>query len=213
MALLVGLSALSFLLMLVSFRLYVVLKAGRNCPFRAKESFAVVIVAGSGGHTSEVLRLTGSLSSAFSPRYYVVADTDRMSEEKISTFENSRGESTSQFSICQIPRSREVHQSWSSSVVSTLKSFCSSLPLMFRIRPDMVLCNGPGTCVPLCVAALLLGILGIKKVVIVYVESVCRVHTLSLTGKILYSLSDYFFVQWPSLRDKYPKSIFLGRIV
>lgn len=85
---------------------------------------------------------------------------------------------------------------------------CLSIFVLFQ-----VLCNGPGTCVPLCVAALLLGILGIKKVVIVYVESVCRVHTLSLTGKILYSLSDYFFVQWPSLRDKYPKSIFLGRIV
>lgn len=78
---------------------------------------------------------------------------------------------------------------------------------------SQVLCNGPGTCVPLCVAGLLLGILGIKKVQIVYVESICRVQTLSLTGKILYLLSDYFFVQWPSLRDKYPKAIFLGRIV
>lgn len=88
-----------------------------------------------------------------------------------------------------------------------------SLPLVFRLRPDMVLCNGPGTCVPLCVAGLLLGILGMKKVLIVYVESICRVQTLSLTGKILYPISDYFFVQWSSLRDKYPKSIFLGRIV
>ncbi|XP_049421795.1 UDP-N-acetylglucosamine transferase subunit ALG14 homolog isoform X1 [Epinephelus fuscoguttatus] len=80
-------------------------------------------------------------------------------------------------------------------------------------RTDQVLCNGPGTCVPLCVAGLLLGILGMKKVLIVYVESICRVQTLSLTGKILYPISDYFFVQWPCLRDKYPKSIFLGRIV
>lgn len=76
-----------------------------------------------------------------------------------------------------------------------------------------VLCNGPGTCIPLCVAGLLLGILGIKKVLIVYAESICRVQTLSLTGKILYPVSDYFFVQWSSLRDKYPKSIFLGRMV
>lgn len=76
-----------------------------------------------------------------------------------------------------------------------------------------VLCNGPGTCVPLCVAGLLLGILGMKKVLIVYVESICRVQTLSLTGKILYPVSDYFFVQWASLRDKYRKCIFLGRIV
>lgn len=86
----------------------------------------------------------------------------------------------------------------------------SFLPLCVLFQ---VLCNGPGTCVPLCVAGLLLGILGMKKVLIVYVESICRVHSLSLSGKILYPISDYFFVQWSSLRDKYPKSIFLGRIV
>ncbi|CAF92638.1 unnamed protein product [Tetraodon nigroviridis] len=213
MALLAAVVVVVLLLLLVFIRLYLVFKAGRNDPFRGKDSFTIVIVAGSGGHTSEILRLAGSLSSSFCPRYYVVADTDRMSEEKISTFENSRGEPKHQFTICRIPRSREVRQAWSSSVISTFTSFCSSVPLMFTIRPDVVLCNGPGTCLPLCVAALLLGLLGLKKVVLVYVESVCRVQTLSLTGRILYRLSDYFFVQWPSLRDKYPKSIFLGRIV
>jgi len=76
-----------------------------------------------------------------------------------------------------------------------------------------VLCNGPGTCVPLCAAGLLLGVLGLRKVLLVYVESVCRVETLSLSGKILYPVADYFFVQWPTLRDKYPQSIFLGRVV
>lgn len=84
---------------------------------------------------------------------------------------------------------------------------------MFVLLLFQVLCNGPGTCIPLCVAGLLLGILGMKKVLIVYVESICRVQTLSLTGKILYLISDYFFVQWSSLRDRYPKSIFLGRTV
>ncbi|KAB0362875.1 hypothetical protein FD754_007031 [Muntiacus muntjak] len=76
-----------------------------------------------------------------------------------------------------------------------------------------VLCNGPGTCVPICISALLLGILGIKKVIIVYVESICRVEHLSLSGKILFHLSDYFIVQWPTLKEKYPKSVYLGRIV
>lgn len=76
-----------------------------------------------------------------------------------------------------------------------------------------VLCNGPGTCVPLCAAGLLLGILGLKRVVLVYVESICRVETLSLSGKILYHLADYFFVQWSSLKTKYPKAIYMGRVV
>lgn len=104
----------------------------------------------------------------------------------------------------------------------SLEKTCVSFPgnvltplllFVFVLLLFQVLCNGPGTCVPLCLAGLLLGILRMKKVLIVYVESICRVQTLSLTGKILYPISDYFFVQWSSLRDKYPKSIFLGRIV
>uniref|UniRef100_A0AAQ4S4V4 UDP-N-acetylglucosamine transferase subunit ALG14 n=1 Tax=Gasterosteus aculeatus aculeatus TaxID=481459 RepID=A0AAQ4S4V4_GASAC len=168
-----------------------------------------------GGHTTEILRLVHSLSAAYTPRHYVIADSDRMSEEKICALERSKRapDGEPQFTICRIPRSREVHQSWSSSLISSLRALRYSLPLVFRLRPDVVLCNGPGTCVPLCVAGLLLGILGMKKVLIVYVESICRVETLSLTGKILYPVSDYFFVQWSSLRDKYPKSIFLGRLV
>lgn len=194
-------------------RLYFVVNTGFQPG--TKGSVAVLVVAGSGGHTTEILRLMECLSAAYTPRHYVIADTDRMSEEKIHNFESSKklSDSVSQFTICRIPRSREVHQSWSSSVISTLSALWYSLPLVFRLRPDMVLCNGPGTCVPLCVSGLLLGILGMKKVLIVYVESICRVQTLSLTGMILYPISDYFFVQWSCLRDKYPKSIFLGRIV
>ncbi|XP_036935465.1 UDP-N-acetylglucosamine transferase subunit ALG14 homolog isoform X1 [Acanthopagrus latus] len=216
MAVLVG-AVLAVLLTCLLFliRLYIVLKSGPNYKPGTKGSVAVLIVAGSGGHTSEILRVMECLSAAYTPRHYVIADTDRMSEEKICTLENLNRHSDRdpQFTICRIPRSREVHQSWSSSVISTLNALRFSLPLVFRLRPDMVLCNGPGTCVPLCAAGLLLGILGMKKVLIVYVESICRVQTLSLTGKILYPISDYFFVQWASLRDKYPKSIFLGRIV
>ncbi|XP_068919481.1 UDP-N-acetylglucosamine transferase subunit ALG14 isoform X1 [Petaurus breviceps papuanus] len=186
--------------------------------FRKEEcpvSVRVLVVAGSGGHTTEILRLLGSLSKDYNPRHYVLADTDKMSAVKIRLFEEKRAErdSESLYTTHRIPRSREVQQSWSSSVFTTLYAMCYSLPLTFRLKPDLVLCNGPGTCIPICASALLLRILGIKKVIIVYVESICRVETLSLSGKILYHFSDYFFVQWPTLKGKYPKSVYLGRIV
>ncbi|XP_068160172.1 UDP-N-acetylglucosamine transferase subunit ALG14 isoform X2 [Antennarius striatus] len=117
-------------------RLYTVVKSGsRHLPGK-KGPVSVVVVAGSGGHTSEILRLMECLSAAYTPRHYVIAETDRMSEEKICVFERSR-QSQSQFTICRIPRSREVHQSWSSSVISTLKSLHYCVPLVFRIRPDV----------------------------------------------------------------------------
>ncbi|NWS65940.1 ALG14 transferase, partial [Crotophaga sulcirostris] len=168
-----------------------------------------------GGHTTEILRLLSCLSESYSPRHYIFADSDNMSEAKIRSFEQKRSEtfSNSQFTLHRIPRSREVRQSWTSSVVTTLYSILYSLPLTYKLKPDLILCNGPGTCVPVCISALLLGLLGIKRAIIVYVESICRVETLSLSGKILYYFSDYFIVQWPNLKEKYPKSVYLGRIV
>ncbi|XP_036045181.1 UDP-N-acetylglucosamine transferase subunit ALG14 homolog isoform X2 [Onychomys torridus] len=191
-------------------RLWAVLQFHHVTP---RESLGLLIVAGSGGHTTEMLRLVGSLSRAYSPRHYVIAESDGMSASKIHSFERSRAERDStaecpQYHLHRIPRSREVQQSWLSSIVTTLHSMRFSFPLVHQ-----VLCNGPGTCVPICVSALLLGILGIKKVIIVYVESICRVETLSLSGKILRHLSDFFIVQWPTLKEKYPKSVYLGRIV
>ncbi|XP_028825493.1 UDP-N-acetylglucosamine transferase subunit ALG14 [Denticeps clupeoides] len=193
-------------------RFYIVLRNGSDCKPGRKGCVSLLVVAGSGGHTAEILRLVASLSQSYSPRHYVLADTDRMSEEKIHTFESSR-EEKSVFTIHRIPRSREVRQSWSSSVISTLYALLYSIPLVFRLRPDVVLCNGPGTCVPLCAGGLLLGVLGVKRVLIVYVESICRVESLSLSGKLLYPVADYFFVQWENLKAKYPRSIYLGRIV
>uniref|UniRef100_A0A8D0KXX8 UDP-N-acetylglucosamine transferase subunit ALG14 n=1 Tax=Strix occidentalis caurina TaxID=311401 RepID=A0A8D0KXX8_STROC len=172
-----------------------------------------------GGHTTEILRLLSCLSESYSPRHYIFADSDKMSEAKIRSFEQKRKNNNSaycalfQFTLDRIPRSREVRQSWTSSVVTTLYSILYSLPLTYKLKPDLILCNGPGTCVPVCISALLLGLLGIKRAIIVYVESICRVETLSLSGKILYYFSDYFIVQWPDLKEKYPKSVYLGRIV
>ncbi|XP_050634326.1 UDP-N-acetylglucosamine transferase subunit ALG14 homolog isoform X1 [Macaca thibetana thibetana] len=196
-------------------RIWVVL---RSKDFTPRESLSILVVAGSGGHTTEILRLLGSLSNAYSPRHYVIADTDEMSANKINSFELDRADRDpsnmyTKYYIHRIPRSREVRQSWPSTVFTTLHSMWLSFPLIHQVKPDLVLCNGPGTCVPICVSALLLGILGIKKVIIVYVESICRVETLSLSGKILFHLSDYFIVQWPALKEKYPQSVYLGRIV
>ena len=52
-----------------------------------------VLLSSLGGHTTEILRLTGALSLKYSPRCYVVANTDNMSETKIASFESSRKDS------------------------------------------------------------------------------------------------------------------------
>jgi beta-1,4-N-acetylglucosaminyltransferase len=48
---------------------------------------------------------------------------------------------------------------------------------------------------------------------VIYVESFARTQTLSLTGRILYPVVDCFVVQWPALREKYPRAIYSGILV
>ncbi|XP_019057433.1 PREDICTED: UDP-N-acetylglucosamine transferase subunit ALG14 homolog [Tarenaya hassleriana] len=197
--------------------LYVIYCCGKPLRRGASQSFTTLIVLGSGGHTAEMLSLLSVLQKdRFKPRFYVAAATDNMSIQKARAFEDSFvekpgvKETSSQF--MQIYRSREVGQSYVTSVWTTLVAIVHALWLMIRIRPEVVLCNGPGTCIPLCVIAFLFKVLGIRWSSIFYVESVARVKKLSLSGLLLYKLrmADQFFVQWPHLQRKYPRARYVG---
>uniref|UniRef100_H2Z789 UDP-N-acetylglucosamine transferase subunit ALG14 n=1 Tax=Ciona savignyi TaxID=51511 RepID=H2Z789_CIOSA len=169
----------------------------------------ILAIAGSGGHTTELIRLLSSLPSATLERHYAVADTDRMSIKKITEFE-SKLSSKSKYFTYVIPRSREVAQSWLSTVFTTLFSFVYCIPVILKSKPDILLCNGPGTCIPICIAALIFKFLGFCRGEIIFVESICRVTSMSMSGKIIYPFSTKFFIQWPHLLTSYPKAIYLG---
>lgn len=182
---------------------------------RRKKPVKTMIVLGSGGHTTEMTKLVECLSDGYSPRHYIVANTDAFSKDKALALEKHRVDNKriSQYCMSVIPRSREVKQSWASTVFSTLFSLVHSTRIVLTDRPDLLLCNGPGTCVPLCIAAFLSRVFFIKEVKIVFVESICRVNSLSLSGLLLYPVADEFVVQWPQLKDKYPLVRYLGRVI
>ena len=52
-----------------------------------------------------------------------------------------------------------------------------------------------------------------RPVHVTFVESVCRVRSLSLSGQILYRLADDVIVQWPELLQRYPRALYMGRLV
>ena len=180
----------------------------------------LLTVAGSGGHTAELLQLLSAATSSapssnvprvnYSPRHYIVADTDHMSQDKIEQFEKERGATVV---ISKIPRAREVGQSYLTSVLTTLYSQLLCVPHVLRARPDLLLVNGPGTCIPVCVMVFVLRVLGLCKGRIVYVESICRVETVSLSAKILVWFADHVLVQWPQLAEKTFRCRYIGRLV
>ncbi|XP_050368311.1 uncharacterized protein LOC126786510 [Argentina anserina] len=200
--------------------LYVLCRTGkplntRGSPGSAPPSLSTLIILGSGGHTAEMLNLLSVLQKdRFYPRFYIAAATDNMSLQKAHLLEETEGkvEGIIGSRFMQIYRSREVGQSYITSVLTTSIAIGHALWLMLRIRPQVILCNGPGTCVPLCVIAFLFKVVGIRWSSVFYIESIARVQRLSLSGLLLYKLriADQFFVQWPQLQRKYPRAHYLG---
>jgi len=85
------------------------------------------------------------------------------------------------------------------SLCSCLAAVAIALPSCHFSLLSQLLCNGPGTCVPLCFAAFLARVLLFRPCSVVFIESFCRVQSLSLSGLLLYPFVDEFVVQWPQL--------------
>jgi beta-1,4-N-acetylglucosaminyltransferase len=216
------LSSVAFVVILILIRvLHVIYCSGRPLNKRASKPVSTLIILGSGGHTAEMLNLLAVLQKdRFNPRFYIAAATDNMSLQKAMLLENSLASEsgtdvadTAQF--MKIYRSREVGQSYITSVWTTLIATAHALWLMIKIRPEVILCNGPGTCIPLCIIAFIFKVLGIRWSSIFYVESIARVRRLSLSGLLLYKLwmADQLFVQWPQLQQQYPRATYVGRLM
>jgi beta-1,4-N-acetylglucosaminyltransferase len=178
---------------------------------RGRSGANTLVVLGSGGHTGEMCVLLKALDVSYAPLAFVAASSDATSVASATASQVVPPGSI----IHRIPRSREVGQTYISSVFSSARSAVAALSLVARLRPRLVLCNGPGTCLPVCAAAWLLACLGVCNTRVCFVESVCRVKTLSLTGRLLYHsrFADKVLVQWPQLLEKYPRATYVGMLM
>lgn len=206
------------LVSVLCFRVFYVLnnRCSRLIKDRKCRSVKTLVVIGSGGHTTEMLRIVKHLNPVwYSPRIYILAKGDTTSESKILYVEkqlSNENKTSSSFVLERIPRSREVGQSYITSIFTTLYSILACIPVMLKVRPKFILCNGPGTCIPICAIAFLMKVFYVTDTTIIFIESICRVKTLSLSGKILLFFADAVFVQWPQLQTFYKQSKYLGRL-
>jgi beta-1,4-N-acetylglucosaminyltransferase len=81
-----------------------------------------------------------------------------------------------------------------------------SLVVVIRQRPDVVITTGAGIVVFFCVFAKLFG------AKLIFIESMARVESPTLTARMLYPFTDLFFVQWPGLLKYFPKAQYVGRL-
>jgi UDP-N-acetylglucosamine:LPS N-acetylglucosamine transferase len=93
----------------------------------------------------------------------------------------------------------------------SLKNMVLNTGLAWRLlrkrRPEAILCTGAGLAVPFFAIGRLLGIR------LVYVESVTRTESLSLSGRLVYPLAHRFFVQWPRVAERYRRAEYAGAIL
>nr|XP_027068915.1 UDP-N-acetylglucosamine transferase subunit ALG14-like isoform X2 [Coffea arabica] len=163
---LVLLSIIGFITLILIRVLYIIHRSSQPRSASSQQKpLSTLIVLGSGGHTAEMINLLNVLQkNSFTPRYYIAAATDNMSLQKAQVLESSwlnEGgvEEVGSAKFMQIYRSREVGQSYITSVGTTLIALAHALWLMIKIRPHVILCNGPETCIPLCAIAFIFKVL------------------------------------------------------
>jgi beta-1,4-N-acetylglucosaminyltransferase len=93
----------------------------------------------------------------------------------------------------------------------SLKMAFRNLAVAWRLirshRPEAILSTGAGIAVPFFLVGKLL------RVRLVYVESVTRTESISLSGRLLYPLADRFFTQWPGSAKQRRRAEYAGAIL
>lgn len=84
-----------------------------------------------------------------------------------------------------------------------LKLFCTAYRILKKEKPDCYISTGALISIPV----LLLGKLQGKK--IIFIETLARVVSPSLSGRIAYCFADVFVVYWESLLKYYPKAYYI----
>lgn len=92
-------------------------------------------------------------------------------------------------------------------IKNLIKNFFLAKKIIKEENPDVIVSTGAGVAVPFLIVGKLYG----KRVI--YIECLTRIHTLSLTGKLVYFICDHFLVSWPELAKKYKKCKYAGGII
>jgi beta-1,4-N-acetylglucosaminyltransferase len=87
-----------------------------------------------------------------------------------------------------------------------LWNIVEAIRIFRRERPTHLISTGAGLAVPLALVARLFG------VKVMFIETFAAIEKPTLTGRILYWLSDRFVYQWPSLARFYPSAQYAGTI-
>lgn len=146
----------------------------------------ICLVGSSGGHLQHLLMLNEFWSKH--ERYWV-------------TFKKTDAESAlkdEKVAWCYYPTNRNL---W-----NLVRNTGLAIKSLIKEKPDVIISSGAAVAIPFFYIGKLL------KIKLVYIEVYDRIDSPTLTGKLVYPITDKFIIQWEEQRKFYPKAINLGGI-
>lgn len=147
----------------------------------------ICLVGSSGGHLTHLYMLEPFWKDK--ERFWVTFDK----EDARSLLEGERVYN------CYFPTNRNLK--------NLIRNTFVAFKTLKKERPDLIVSSGAAVAVPFFYIGKLF-----FKVKCVYIEVFDRIDKPTMTGKMVYPITDKFFVQWDEMKSVYPKSINLGSI-
>ena len=151
----------------------------------------VLFISSTGGHLNELMNL------------------EPLFKNYDFTILTERGKTTEYLMEKYNGRIHYVPYSTRSKIISYILKYIfviiKSFFLFIKIRPDVIVSTGTHTAVPICYFSKIFG----KK--IIYIETYANITRKTITGKILYPISNLFIVHWKSMKELYPNAVCLEK--
>ena len=141
-----------------------------------------------GGHYAQLMQLSGLMKETKS---FIVT-------ENIGKYKDKPGEV---YYIKQVNRKEKDFMPLM--IVNQFKS----LYILIKERPDVIIQTGVLATIPLCILGKYL-----FRTKLIYIESFAKTRQPNATGRLMYKMADYFFVQHESMIQIYPDAIYEGGI-
>lgn len=150
------------------------------------DDLKICLVGSSGGHLTHLYKLKDFYENK--ERFWVTFDkadaNSLLKDEK--------------FYKCYYPTNRNLK--------NLIKNTFLAFKILRKENPDVIISSGAAVAVPFFYIGKLFGAR------LVYIEVFDRIDKSTMTGKLVYPITDKFIVQWEEMKKVYPKAINLGSI-
>lgn len=153
----------------------------------------VIFTSSSGGHLTELLRLEPLFENY---EYQLVTEKTDVTQNLVSKYPMKFLKYGSRY----YPFSY---------IFVVIYNMIKCIYFVLTFKPDTIVTTGAHTGGMLCYVARILR----KNTKIIYIESLAKTKSLSMTGKNVYKIADKFYVQWESLANQYEKAEYIGRLM